>query len=169
MRRPEKLIYWIAAIVFIVRANNLSAGEFEKKGKALSSLLGTTKVKVKKVPRGKQQVEVYFTKEGNALGGKIAVIEEGLYPPNCTHTWAIGIDTKSGKVNAIRVLEMQCPHAFPCQKASYLEQYIGKGPADVATLDKDIQTIAKATATANLTTDAVKRAIQTVNQIKGTL
>jgi hypothetical protein len=168
MKQSRKVVNWVAVIIFLVRVHAAQAVQFEPKGKALAGILGSTKVKTKKFKQGKEQVEVFFTKEG-ALGDTIAVVQKGLYPPNCTHTWAIGVDSKTAKVKSIRVLEMSCPHAFPCQKESYLEQYLGKGPADAKKLQSDITTIAKATGTSNLTTDAVKRSIELVNAIKGKL
>ena len=170
MKKSRKVANWLAVIVFLIQVHSAQAVQFEPKGKALVGILGTTKVSTKKIAQGGKQFEVFFTKGANgAVGDTIAVVEPGLYPPNCTHTWAVGVDSKSGKVKAIKVIEMSCPHAFPCQKESYLEQYIGKGPADVAKLDSDISTIAKATGTSNLTTEAVKHAIQLVTAAKGKL
>ena len=97
----------------------------------------------------------------------MAFIQKGIYEPNCTHTWAIGIDPKTGKVTQVRVIEMSCPHAFPTKADSFLDQFKGKGPADAATLDSSIATIAKATGSCKLATDAVKRSIVDFNQVKG--
>ena len=102
-------------------------------------------------------------------GERVAVIEKGIYQPSCTHTWAVGLDGKTGAVTEVRVVEMSCPHAFPAKAASYLEQYKGKGPADVAKLDSQIQTIAKATGSCRLTTEAVSRAITGYSKAKGQL
>ena len=63
---------------------------------------------------------------------------------------------------------MGCPkYAFPTKSATFLDQYKGKGPADVATLDADIQVVAKATGTSQLTTQAVKRTITSYAKDKG--
>lgn len=138
--------------------------QFESKGKSIAKILGTKKAKVKKVnvDSNNQKVPVYFQK------GKIknyAVIQKRIYKPNCSHTWVIGLNTDA-KITDVRVVEMSCPHAFPTNKAAFLNQFKGKGPADLKRLDKQIHAIAKATGTSELTTDAVKVAIQAVNKIK---
>jgi hypothetical protein len=144
----------IAVLALWAALESAHAVEIEPKGKALKALLGTTQVKRKVVKVGGEDTEVFYTKDK----GKLAFIQKGLYEPNCTHTWAVGA-TPAGKITSIRVIEMSCPHAFPTKASSYLDQYKGKGPADVATLSAKIKTIAKATGSSNLTTDAAKRVI----------
>ena len=72
-------------------------------------------------------------------------------------------------ITQVRPIEMACNHAFPTKAAGYLDQYKGKGPADAAKLSADIATIAKATGSCNLATDAVKRSITTWQSLKGTM
>lgn len=62
-------------------------------------------------------------------------------------------------VSEIRVSEMSCPHAFPCRAVGFLRQFVGKGPVSLAKLDRTTETVAKATGSSELTTQAVRRAI----------
>lgn len=152
-------------LAFWAQIELAGAVDFEPMNKALVNLLGTTKVVKKTVGKS----EAYYVKGAKGIPSKIAFIERGVYEPNCTHTWAIGLDPKSGAVTEIRVIEMSCPHAFPTRAASFLDQYKGKGPADAAKLSADIKTIAKATGSSNLTTDAVKRTVTAYKGLKGKL
>lgn len=144
-----KITAILAIIALWTQIERATATEFEKKGAAIGALLGTTKG-VKKVP-GK--AEGYFT------GNRVVFIEGGVYQPNCSHTWAIGLDKTTGAVQNIRVIEMACPHAFPTRAASFLEQFKGIGPRNIGKLES-VTTIAKATGSCLLTRDAVKHAIQ---------
>lgn len=139
------------------------AVDIEPKGAALKALLGTPQVKRKLVKIGTEEREVFYTADKS----RIAVVEKGVYPPNCTHTWAIGLE--KDKVREIRVIEMSCPHAFPTKAASYLDQYKGKGPAQAPKLKGDIHTIAKATGSSDLLTDAVQRVLTALPSFKGGL
>ena len=134
------------------------AVEFEPLNKALLAALGTPKVQKKSF--GPSQV--FYSKNSAGKADKIAVVEKGIYEPNCSHTWVIALDSKTVKVTEIRVVEMSCQHAFPTKAASFLGQYQGVGPAETVTLSKKIKTIAKATGSSDLTTQAVVRAITTV-------
>lgn len=141
--------------------------EIESLKSALKATLSPIKAATKKqMTYHKQTFEVYFDK---ASKEKFAVVQKRIYDPNCTHTWVIGIEGKTGQVSGIRIVEYSCPHAKPATTASYLDQYKGKGPADVKTLKGDISTIAKATGTCDLTTDAVITAIESVEMIKKTI
>ncbi len=167
--KPQKSLALATALILWSRIEQASAVEFEPMKSALVSLLGSPKVMKKSVDDGKGHKSDVFYLKGARGASKVAVIERGLYEPDCTHTWAIGLDATSGKVTQIRTIEMKCQHAFPCKASSFLDQYTGKGPADIAKLSGQINTIAKATATANLTTDAVKRSIKAYQKVKGTL
>lgn len=158
----------VAALVWIA-VNSASAAQIEPVGKAIATLLGTTKAVRKSLNDGKSSVDVFYSKGPDGKPAKAAVVEKGVYQPDCTHTWAIGVDPKTATVTEVRPIEMSCPHAFPTKSASFLDQYKGKGPADVATLDSQVHIIAKATGTSNLATDAVKRAITVIQQNKGKL
>ena len=137
------------------------AAEFAKLGDAIAAALGTTKAFQKKL--GSETL--YFSKDPNGQPQTYAVIERGVYEPNCTHTWVIGLKAKDRTVSSIRVVEMSCPHAFPTKSASFLDQFQGKGPKDLAELSSSIVTIAKATGSSNLTTDAVVRSIEKVGKL----
>lgn len=153
---PLILTLWSA-----LELSEARAVEIEPMGKALQALLGTPKV-------FKKGANVFYAKNAAGKASAVAVIEKGIYEPNCTHTWAVGIDPATGKVTQVRALEMSCPHAFPCKAASFLDQYRGKGPADVAKLDSQINNVAKATGSAKLTTAAVQRSIEAFQKLKGT-
>lgn len=142
--------------------------EFEKLGSAVEKALGTgkafqTTVKIKGKP-----TTVFYSKNGAGKAAKYAVIQKGIYEPNCTHTWVVGVNNNA-EVEQIRVVEMSCSHAFPTKEASFLEQYKGKGPAAVSKLKGDIHTIAKATGSCDLTTEAVVTSITLVDKLKGKL
>jgi FAD:protein FMN transferase len=141
------------------------AVEIEPMGKAIMAVLGTPKAQ-KKVDG---TTTIFFAKDASGHVTKAAFIQSGVYEPNCGHKWVVGIDGKTGKVTQVRPIEMACPHAFPTKAASFLDQYVGKGPADVAKLSSQVATIAKATGSCNLTTEAVKKSITTYQQVKSTL
>jgi thiamine biosynthesis lipoprotein len=153
------------AVISLVWLNIESARAvvIEPLGKAVGTILGTTKAQQKTLKgTDGENVTVLYSKENH----RAAFVQKGLYKPDCTHTWAVGIDMSTGAVTEVRVVEMACPHAYPTKSASFLDQFKGKGPADVATLDSDIHTIAKATGTSVLATDAVKRSINEFTQYK---
>ena len=142
------------------------AGEFEKLGTAVERTLGTKKAAKKTLKIDGKDTTVFFAKGKDGKATKYAVLQKGIYEPDCSHTWVVGIDAKSLAVDQIRVVEMSCPHAFPTKENSFLDQYKGKGPADVKKLKDEIGTIAKATGSSNLTTDAVIRSVKACEQLK---
>lgn len=159
----------IPALVLLALIEKTQAAEFEPLGKAVAGALGTTKAFKKSMPVDGKSVDVFYSKGGNGKAAKYAFVQKGIYEPNCTHTWVVGVDANSNKVTQVRVVEMSCPHAFPTKAANFLDQYKGKGPADAASLNEKVITIAKATGSSNLTTDAVKRSITAATKIKGKL
>jgi hypothetical protein len=118
------------------------------------------------------KVKVQHGKEGDywypvgKKANRVVFIEKNVYPPNCTHTWAIGINTKDGKVSSVKPVEMSCPHGLPAKSKTFLSQFEGKSMASIKTLDS-IDTIAKATGTCKLAGEAVKKAITEYHKIKG--
>ncbi len=153
----------IVAITLSALIEKAQAVDIEPLATALLGVVGNPKV-VKKTISGST---IVFAK--NAKGkaeGTVAFIEKNLWGTNCTHTWIIGIG-KDGKVTQVRAQEMSCPHAFPAKEASFLDQYKGKGPADLAKLNGDIETKAKATGSCELATEAVKKAVTGYQKIKG--
>ncbi len=160
----------MALLLLCGRVELSSAGDIEPKGKALAAILGATKgVMRKEIPGSNTKAEVFFVKNSAGQVTKMAFVEHAIYEPNCSHTWAIGLDANSGAVTEIRPIEMGCPHAYPTKAASFLDQFKGKGPADAAKLDTQVQTVAKATGTSKLLTDAVKRTLVNYGKIKGQL
>jgi hypothetical protein len=155
-----KVSQWILLVPALVQGGESLAAEFEPMGKALQALLKTTKVKKKAVQIRDIKSDAFYSQNDQQKLEKLAVIEKGIYEPNCTHTWAIGLDGKTGQIEEIRVIEMSCPHAYPTREQSFLSQFIGKGPKDAPTLKKKVDTVAKATGSSDLTTDAVVRSIE---------
>ena len=156
-----KIRHLVIILVISLMVERADAAQFEKLGSALANALKTKKVFQKsfQTDDGKRG-KVFYSKKKSGEPKRFAFVEKGLYNPGaCTHTWVIALDADSQRVEQVRVVEMSCQHAFPTRKASYLKQYRGKGPADVKELKDDISTIAKATGSSDLTTDAVKRAI----------
>lgn len=143
------------------------AVEFEKKGSALEKALGTKKAFKTTTQIDGKPTDVFYAKGADGKATRLAIVQQRIYEPNCTHTWVIGIDAKSGAVDGVRTLEMSCPHAFPCNKPSFLDQYKGKTIAQAKTLSDEVQTIAKATGTSQLTTEAVVVALRAAQSVKG--
>jgi hypothetical protein len=152
-------------VLFYVDQAN--AVEFEKLGTSVAKTLGTPKAFKAEAKVDGKAADVFYSKGSDGRANKLAVIQKGIYEPNCTHTWVIGVNPATAKVEQIRVVEMSCPHAFPTNKASFLDQFKGKGPADAKTLKENTHVIAKATGSSNLTADAVSIAIQAAVQLKG--
>lgn len=144
------------------------AVQIESLASAIKRILGPIKTAAKKpLTHGTEKFDVYYDK---ASKNRFAVVQKRIYQTgNCTHTWVIGIDAQTSSVTEVRMVEYSCPHAKPAAKQSYFDQYRGKGPADVQTLKTDIASIAKATGSCELTTDAVITAIESVDKLKKTL
>jgi hypothetical protein len=160
----------ISAIVLALWATveSAHAADIERMGDALKALLHTgAGVKAKAVPGSKDGAKLFYVKRGNKIAAA-AFVERGIYPPDCTHTWAIGINPASGAVTGIRPIEMKCQHAFPTRAASFLDQFKGMGPRNLPKL-QNIETIAKATGSCLLTRDAVKRSIVSFQKMKAKL
>lgn len=155
---------WISIVGLFLYLDTASAVEFQPLGSAVAKVLGTTKAFQKKLG-GPQSV--FYSKDPAGHVQYVAVVEKGIYEPACTHTWVVGLDAKTARVRGIEVVEMSCQHAYPTRAASYTDQYKNVGPAELATLDKKIQTIAKATGSSVLLTDAVKRSVKVVAAQKG--
>jgi hypothetical protein len=141
------------------------AQEFQSLGNAIKTILGNAGSGAFKKNLGGK--DVFYSKNAQGKAARLAFVEKGVYKPNCTHTWVVGVDPATDKVTGIEVVEMSCPHAFPTREKSYLDQYVGKGPAEAKTLIKQIDTIAKATGSCNLTTEAVVRSITAAEKAKG--
>ena len=131
-------------------------------GKALVGVLGTPKAFKKVIG----DATFFYSKDAAGKADKVAFVEHNVWQKTCTHTWIVGID-KSGKVSQVVAQEQQCPHAKPSAADSFLDQYKGKGPADLAKLKGEVSTIAKATGSCELATDAVVHAVTAYQKIKG--
>ena len=162
----KRLLGKTLATLLLLAYVEAQAVEFEKLGNAVSKALGTKKAFQKSVNVNGKETTVFYGKTDAGEPSKLAIVQKGLWEPNCTHTWVVGLDAKTATVEQIRVVEMSCPHAFPTNKASFLDQYKGKGPADLKKLKGEIQTIAKATGTCNLTTDAVVTSVTAASQFR---
>lgn len=143
------------------------ATEFEPLGAAVAASLGTKKAFKKSFAFEGKPLDVFYAKDGAGKANKYAFVQKGIYAPNCTHTWIVGVDAASGKVSEVRVVEMSCPHAYPTKTESFLGQFKGKGLADAAKLKGDITPVAKATGSANLAIDAVRKSLVAASKLKG--
>jgi len=159
---------WIPLLMILALIENASAS-FWPLGKALQKVLGTPKASKTDLNVNGENVEVFYPTDKKGKTPYVGVVAKGLYPPNCTHTWVIAVDKKKATVASIYAVEMSCPHAHPTNTPSFLTQYKGVGPAELAALDGKISTVAKATGTSQLTTDAVKRAVTAVKKLQGKL
>lgn len=131
-------------------------------GTALQGVLGTKSAFKKTVGDS----TFFYSKDSAGRADRVAFIEKNVWQKSCTHTWIVGIG-RDGKVTQVVAQEQQCPHAKPSAADSFLDQYKGKGPADVAKLKGDVSTIAKATGSCELATDAVSQAIGEYQKLKG--
>ena len=161
---PLRRFRWSTAALLVADltlfgVKGAGAVEFEPQAKALIALLKSTKVSKKTVETKAGPMTLFYTKGADGRPERAAFVEKGVYEPSCSHTWAIGLDAKAGAIEEIRVIEMECNHAFPTRAASFLDQFKGKKVADAAKLSSQIRTIAKATGSCDLTTDAVKRVL----------
>lgn len=162
------------AVIAIFFAMELGRGiafatEFEPLGKSVATALGTTKAFKKSFAFEGKPLDVFYAKGANGKATKYAFVQKGIYAPNCTHTWIVGVDAATGKVSQVRVVEMSCPHAYPTKSESFLGQFKGKGFADAAKLKSDVTPIAKATGTSNLAIDAVRKSLVAASKLKGKL
>ncbi len=154
----------VFATLLMISLDAALGAEFEKLGTAVEKALGTSKAMKKTVKFKGKETTVFYVKGGS----KVAVLQTGLYEPNCTHTWVVGLNGQA-QVEQVRVVEMKCPHAFPAKEESFLGQYKGKGPADAGSLKGSVNTIAKATGSCDLTSDAVVTSITVADKLKGKL
>ncbi len=159
----KRSLYVVLLMVFLLE--QASAVQFEAKGKAVAAVLGTKSAFQKKITLNGKEETVFYSKGSDGKAEILAFVQEGLYPPNCTHTWIVGVNAKKGTITEIRPVEMSCPHAFPTKEVSFLSQFQGK--ADAASLDKDIKTVAKATGTSKLAIEAAQKSLKGAKELKG--
>lgn len=145
------------------------ATEFEPLVKALAGILGPVKAIKKQIdlPGEAKSATAWYFKDKTGHVTKVAFVENGIYEPNCTHTWVVGLNAKTGVVDQIRVVEMSCPHAFPTKAPSFLAQFIGKSPAETLKQTKQVHTIAKATGSSLLAAKAVERSVTAWKSLGG--
>jgi len=150
----------LPAIALMALLKHAEAQQFLPLGKTIFGVIKAKNPKdvpTKSLSHGGENIDVFYTKEGGKVG-RLAFVQKGVYAPDCTHTWVIGVDPKSAKIASIDVVEMSCPHAFPTRSKAFLGQFIGKGPADLKKIKKAVH-IAKATGSSELTKDAVIKSI----------
>lgn len=166
MKLNRRVVLMIAVMMVLVERGH--AAEFEKLGSALGNALGTKSVSKKTFKNDKgETIDAFYSKGSSGSPARIAFVEKGLYNPgNCTHTWVIALNGTTQAVEDVRVVEMSCTHAHPTKAASYTAQYKGKKPADMKTLKDKIKTIAKATGSSDLMTEAVQRALSNAVQVR---
>jgi thiamine biosynthesis lipoprotein len=134
-------------------------------GKALMKYTGSPKAMSKKVDGA---TAVYAKDAQGKVKFPVAFIEKNVWNAQCDHTWIVAINP-DGKVAEVVAQNQQCPHAKPSAANSFLDRYKGKGPADVQKLKGEIDTIAKATGSCNLATDAVIHAVNSFQKIRSQL
>lgn len=160
-------LFTVAILVMELSRMSAYATEFEPLGKAVAAVLGTKSAYKMSLPVDGKVPTGFYAKDAGGKASKFAFIQKGVYEPNCTHTWVVGVDAVTGKVSEVRVVEMSCPHAYPTKTESFLGQYKGRGAADAQKLKSDIAPVAKATGSANLTTDAVRKSLVAASKLKG--
>jgi hypothetical protein len=162
VKAPKRITasFLLASVSLWATLEQAHAVDLVPMGQALIKLLGTPKAMTKKV----DGATAVYAKDGK--GKVVAFIEKNVWNAQCDHTWLVGIG-KDGKVTQVVAQNQQCPHAKPSAAESFLDQYKGKGPADVAKLKSDATTIAKATGSCELASDAVVHAVNSYQKIKG--
>jgi hypothetical protein len=161
--KMKRSLYTVLLFVFLLE--QASAVQFEAKGKAIASVLGTKSAFQKKANINGKEETIFYSKASDGKAEILAFVQEGLYPPNCTHTWVIGVNAKTTAVTEVRPVEMSCPHAFPTKEVSFLNKFKGKAVAEK--LDSEIKTIAKATGSSKLLIEAVQKSLTGAKEIKG--
>lgn len=166
----------LTAAVLLGELTRLSAyaTEFEPLGKAVAAALGTKQAFKKSFAFEGKPLDVFYAKgdgrspaSATSTATKYAFVQKGIYEPNCTHTWVVGIDAVSLKVTEVRTVEMACPHAYPTKSETFVGQFKGKGIADADKLKKEIAPIAKATGSSDLMVEAVRRSLVAASKLKG--
>ena len=165
----KQVVVVTVALLALALVERGFAAEFEKTGSAVGNALGTKQVFQKKFKNDTgKDITTFYSKGSSGSPAKLAFVEKGLYNPgSCTHTWVIGLNATTQVVEQVRVVEMSCTHAHPTKADSYTSQYKGKGPADVKKLKEQVKTIAKATGSSDLMTEAVQRSIENAIQVRG--
>jgi hypothetical protein len=142
-----------------------SAQQFQPLGKTIFQMIKAKdpkNVPTKSLAHPSGNVDVFYTKKGGKLS-TLAFVQKGVYPPDCTHTWVVGVNPTTFKVTDIQVVEMSCPHAFPTRTRNFMGQFVGKGPADTK-LIKKATIVMKATGSSELTREAVIKSITLAQQ-----
>ncbi len=165
--KTKTSLFTAAAIAVELARTSAFATEFEPLGKAIEGTLGTKKAFKKSFAFEGKPLDVFYAKGAGGKPTKFAFVQKGIYEPNCTHTWIVGVDANSGKVSQVRVVEMSCPHAYPTKTEGFLGQFKGKGAADASKLKADVATVAKATGSSVLAIDAVRRSVVAASKLKG--
>ncbi len=167
MTRPRTNL--LTVLCFLLLVEQAMAVQFQPKGKAIADVLGTKDAFQKKVSVDGKELTAFYSKDSGGKAAKFAFVQEGLYEPNCTHTWIVGVDAGAGKVTEVRPVEMACPHAFPTKEVSFLSQFKGKALTDADKLEKSIDVVAKATGSSKLTIEAVRKSLKGAKVLKGQL
>ncbi len=154
-----------STFVILFYLETASAVEFEKMGTAVATALGVKKASKATTTVNGKTITAYLAKDGSGKATKYAVVNQGIYPPNCTHTWVVGL-TPDAKVEQVRVVEMSCTHAYPTKETSFLSQFTGKGPAQLKKIKSETHTVAKATGSSDLTAEAVVTSIVAVGNLE---
>lgn len=129
--------------------------------KTVADVLGTSKASKKVLGA----TTVFYSKDKDKAS-KIAVIAHATWGGRCTHEWVIGIDYPTNKVTKVAVTELSCPHADPINESGFLDQFKGKGPVEIKGVKRisQINTVAKATGSSDLTNEEVVKAIALVEK-----
>ena len=171
MSRPMRsLRTFLTMAAVIASLQEAGAQQFQPLGKTIFKVIKAKNPKdvpTRTLNLNGENIDVFYTKVGGKVTG-MAFVQKGIYPPNCTHTWVMGVNPSTFKITAIEVIEMSCPHAFPTKSKAYLGQFIGKGPADIEKVKKSVH-IAKATGSSDLTKEAVVKTITLAKQNAGSL
>jgi hypothetical protein len=166
-RTSKTPIVLLLTLAFELSRLSANAAQFEPLGQAVAASLGTKAAFKKSFTFEGSKLDVFYAKGSSGTATKLAFVQNGTYEPNCTHTWIVGIDVATGKVNGVRVVEMACPHAYPTKTESFLGQFKGKAFADATKLKSDVTPVAKATGSANLAIEAVRRSLVAASKLKG--
>ena len=96
----------------------------------------------------------------------VALVEEqpGKWGPV---TYIIMLDPSTSKVKNLAVMSYEEKRGRPIARRNFLDQFLGKGPADALKVHKDIRAVSGATISSDATCFAVRKAIIVCEELIG--
>jgi hypothetical protein len=110
-------------------------------------------------------IKVYYSKtQGGTVDAYAFVFSEILERCGGTHKYCIKVSSK-GQVEGVKILELNCHHAFGINSDSFLNQFKSMNTTNADTVR--IDGVTRTTLSANLTYWVVRRTMVLFNMLKG--